>query len=601
MLAGMLAGAVALGVGLSACNGSNGDTPAPLDDGGSQGDTNKPPLDGLTALAITPSSGSIAVPVGGVGKQPLTITGTFTDGSSRDVTNDVTLSVVSGPATIASATVSATSGGEIDVQAASGTISAKAVFDAKLSGDVVIAPADPSIKTALSGSGGSVGDVVYPLDGALFPSNLGTLDVQVASTTGEVARVDVSGKYVDLHFFGACESVGGGCSIKLDATAMIALVTTSAMPNGDSLPLSLGVRTAKKDGTSAGDAPPVKVSFTQTALAGGLYYWSTTISGIYRFDFEKPGKPEAFYSATDGVKDMPHTHDGGTPGCVGCHALSRDGAKIAIGIGGGHIADIVTLDVGTKKTTFNSLTVSPSAGFSNYEAWTKDGARYVAAAFGKMRTIDAATGSKLADVATSVSMPTLPALSPDDSRLVFVKAAPFTNDAYLDGTSIMVVGFDGTKEVGAPTEIVAAASGQGSYYPDVSPDGAWVVFNRSNDGKNSYDNASAKLMLVPIGGGAAVDLANANGSGALTNSWPRFSPFTGKMGSKTLLWVTFSSKRAYGLRVAPGRPQLWIAGIVVDPSKPVGDASFAPAWLPLQDPSTSNHIAQWAKKIIAVK
>ena len=81
------------------------------------------------------------------------------------------------------------------------------------------------------------------------------------------------------------------------------------------------------------------------------------------------------------------------------------------------------------------------------------------------------------------------------------------------------------------------------------------------------------------------------------------SPFTTTWLDRTVYWVTFSSKRNYGLRlVGADRPQLWMVAVAVpnteDRQALREDPSFAPFWLPFQDPMTSNHIAQWTREVV---
>ena len=114
---------------------------------------------------------------------------------------------------------------------------------------------------------------------------------------------------------------------------------------------------------------------------------------------------------------------------------------------------------------------------------------------------------------------------------------------------------------------VPRVSGATEYYPAVSDDSAFVVFNESscsgpptssNDGYGSspcdgYDDPSARLRLISSKGGTPAELDRASGrtSGWPTadtwaNSWSRFSPQHGTFQGKTLYWVTFSSRRPYG-------------------------------------------------------
>jgi hypothetical protein len=107
---------------------------------------------------------------------------------------------------------------------------------------------------------------------------------------------------------------------------------------------------------------------------------------------------------------------------------------------------------------------------------------------------------------------------------------------------------------------------------------------------------------VSAAGGAPTLLANANGAGAFANAWPRFAPSHGSFRGQTLYWMSFSSRRPYGLQVNSGvtpiaaRPQLWLAAVTAGGVAGV-DPSFAPVWLPGQDANlaapTGNHTPQW--------
>jgi hypothetical protein len=175
--------------------------------------------------------------------------------------------------------------------------------------------------------------------------------------------------------------------------------------------------------------------------------------------------------------------------------------------------------------------------------------------------------------------------------------------------------------------LVARAAGTTSYYPAISSDSRYVVFDRSacgsggndvfgatayGDGKcDGYDDSTAELWLVPSAGGAAVALDGANGGGTLAydNSFPRFGPAVGRFRGKALYWVVFSSRRPYGLQVnatqalSATSPQLWLAGVAVGATI-AGDPSFAPVWLPGQNAEqatpTDNHTPQWAKAAVTI-
>jgi hypothetical protein len=133
-----------------------------------------------------------------------------------------------------------------------------------------------------------------------------------------------------------------------------------------------------------------------------------------------------------------------------------------------------------------------------------------------------------------------------------------------------------------------------------------VVFNRSPSNADSFSNASpdadagtmpdGELWAVPTAGGAAIRLSKASDPGAL--SWPKWAPVLQDYFDGKIMWLTFSSARAYGLRLAQGeRTQLWMVGF--DPAKAAAgqDPSVAAFWLPFQDINGGNHIAQWATTV----
>src|SRR5205807_1067968 len=103
------------------------------------------------------------------------------------------------------------------------------------------------------------------------------------------------------------------------------------------------------------------------------------------------------------------------------------------------------------------------------------------------------------------------------------------------------------------------SQGENNYYPSFSPDvpPSFVVFNRaiptnSNTdlSQDAFNNPYAKVWLMSLKTGAQpVEAHQLDGDGALTNSWPRWSPFVQTYHGQRLLWVTFSSTRDYGLRV----------------------------------------------------
>lgn len=227
-------------------------------------------------------------------------------------------------------------------------------------------------------------------------------------------------------------------------------------------------------------------------------------------------------------------------------------------------------------------------------------------------------------------------------------------DDHFFGGSLYQTTFDTTTgAIGTPTAFLTATGAQSFYYPDQSVDGNWVVFNENddnsaanNDGDCFYNRKSrVKIMhFPPQTGDMPLDLPSLNIADGLTNSWPRWSPALTSYHGKPVLWVTFSSNRDYGLHLknttsgyptgpcngdgagmcdnyyppegptydqpqpaskmnitfdAYAAPQIWMAAIIVDPSRSIDstDRSYPAFWLPFQDVTAHNHSAQWVATV----
>jgi hypothetical protein len=163
-----------------------------------------------------------------------------------------------------------------------------------------------------------------------------------------------------------------------------------------------------------------------------------------------------------------------------------------------------------------------------------------------------------------------------------------------------VVLYDPTARRWGPARtLVPFADGVNNYYPTLSPDGQWVLFNRARG--SAYDNAAASVWVVPTDGSRPpLELARANLRAMLGNSWARWAPFVQRDELGTArLWFTFSSRRDYGLRlVGLGRPQLWMAAFRPTEAMSGRDGSSPAFWLPFQDPRTRNHTASWTEAVV---
>jgi hypothetical protein len=265
------------------------------------------------------------------------------------------------------------------------------------------------------------------------------------------------------------------------------------------------------------------------------------------------------------------------------------------------------LDVATRKTLFESGGGAPGAqGGSDFEALSPDGTQVLASAGQDLVLRDSGTGATIGAM-PAIANAAMPDWSADGLHVVFARGGAQScpipgfcpTQPGVDAASLFVATVSGTS-FGAPALLVQGSTTQNSYYPSFSPDGAYVAFNQS--ATNSFDAADARVLITAVAGGAPIDLGGVNTS--VGNSWPKFAPFVQHFQGKTIFWLTFSSRRDYGLRLINSAAtsmnqlaQIWMVAVGPDRLSQAGDGGYPPFWLPFQDMTTGNHIAQWTQKV----
>jgi hypothetical protein len=617
-----------------ACSAPGGDSKRP---------ENQPPVDastslpGLTSLSVSPPSASLELAYGGAAvTQAFTAQGTFQDGSTRDVTNEIGWSVDSPLGSMQKGNFSTQNPGAYVVTAASGSITATATVNVKLTGVVVLPGAPAGAETSLAGTPdpSATPSVAYPLDGALFPVGLAIPEYQLTkgNAAQTIGRVDFSGDLIDLKVIGNCEPIPNGCALILTSAIESALAGAST---GETM--TSRVRLAAPDGSFLGESAPLEVRWSTTKLTGGIYYWQAVRegtpeqgTGIGRFDFDSPQSlPELYF---DNDPDSPPLASGEQHPCVGCHAISHDGNKMGLTFGGSDPSAFGLLSIATQE--FLALKNADTAGYATFTTFNADSTRLIHSFRGALylRAADASlsdlTPNLFAETGEKLSHPFW---AKDGMKFAFVGWQPNQNGASASlngdlvvGGQIYVADSDGSAMTGAPNLVVPREANKTQYFPALSDDSQWLAFVTSrcdgptnpgpygNGACDGYDDATARLRLVSSTGGAAVELSRANGPENWVNSWPRFSPSHGTFRGKSLYWIAFSSRRPYGLRL-PGstdgtsKPQLWFTAVAVDGTGAplAGDPSFAPVWLPNQNEDitkpTGNHIPQWTAKVVQIR
>ncbi|HEY2900768.1 MAG TPA: hypothetical protein VGL59_09350 [Polyangia bacterium] len=616
---------------------------------GTGGMTTGPVIDGLVGITVTPATQMVTMAPGGSALAMFTASGKFKDGSSRDITSQVFWSSPAPSAVITVDTMGAANvrgAGTFDVVATANNLTGMGTLTAQVTG-ALMNPGFPAGDQAMLDGPSTSGpaDIKYPADGALFPSNWGALTVHISKTNQQSARIAISGDNVDIKYYGSCEpgpNDGTACYVSLPSDFTATLSSASATSD-----LSMTARLYAQGGTVT-EGAPIKVAWTTVALTGGLYYWTThpdTSTAIARYNFAgDTSMPEEVYTQMDEAKPAV-TGDR----CFGCHAISPDGTKLALTMGGSYPSSFQIIDLMNKAVPFTFQAPPIDMGYATETAFNNDGSIILNMYRGKflLRTV-ADPPVNIGEALTSVTeAKSDPFWSPSGKLFTFVSFdfAALTaaslgppgevnrkNGDLKTGAQILIADSDGKTITDPPRVLVPRKAGFTSYYPSISDDDALVAFNQSDckglskgapygqDPCDGYDDISATLNVISAKGGTPISLARASGAANGDNSWPRWSPDHGTFRGKRLYWLAFSSRRPYGLQFNPmttdvqgsinnSHPQLWFAAVYAPDDNPQGDPSFAAIWLPGQNPMqmdpranqpNGNHVPVWVKKVVVV-
>jgi len=554
-------------------------------------------------LTISPAMSEIALVNQAPGHVTYTAALTFPSGETRDVTADTRFSIDGNYGAFDANNLSIVVAGKAQIYGTYVDKTGTAELLARLK-SVRVDPALPANTPELftgSEDAALAPQIIYPSSDAVMPRNVGDFEIHWTDAHGNtVFEVSLHTDFADVEVY-----VAGGNGLSATGptpswTAFSAAEWLAAA--GAERAVTYRVRGANPATPGhVGAAASQIVQLSNEQMQGGLYYWasasSDTVIGVFRHDMEKPGQPaEEFLTNNQTGK------------CVACHVLSRDGTKMAITYdGGGKPATMV--DVAT-------VTVAPTAASWNFGTFTPDNLQFLSVEDGVLVVRDPTTQGVLA-TATSGSKVTHPDLSPDGTKLVYVRrqaASPGSDWDFGKGAIYTRTYNRGTREFGP--EVALVADGKNNYYPSWSPDGKWVLFSK-NDAGSSYDDANSSTWVVNADGThPPIALALANQGAGLTNSWARWAPFPQTLGqaNEPMFWITVASKRDFGVRLRntglPQRPvsgnagktaQLWMTPFLADRADAGSDPSARAFRLPFQNLASSNHIAQWTERVVVIE
>ncbi len=427
--------------------------------------------------------------------------------------------------------------------------------------------------------------IAYPADHTLVPANLGALDVHWTDAVNDLFKVHVHNLYVDLTYFAR-----GATWMTVDSDW--SKFATSHVPITVEV---VGMQSTSP--TAKCTAAARYVDVTRDDARGAIYYWSTdwlaraqglTGQDIMRYDLAKPA-----------IAPAPMFTDATRPAaCVGCHALSRDGSRIAMTMDGSTgRGSVIDLPSGREL-----MPTGPEAPRWSTAVFNHDASKLIAVQDGQMRLITATSGQTITTVAnTSGTIAGNPEFSPDGTKLVNVESTGMDDWAF-GNASIVVRSFDNRTNVFGESRVVIpfdVAGGTQSYYPSWSPDGKWLAVTRSPNG-NSYANPDASIWIVKADGTVpAIELTT---TGGVMDSWARWMPSENKLYDEQVYFLTFSSTRPFGTRIPEGGlPQIWVAPFYPGRALAGHPASGSAYRAPFQSIYASNHNAQWTTTVVTAQ
>ena len=537
-------------------------------------------LPGLISISILPHDSMVTQELNQTRQVNYKVMGTFVSGP-RDLTAHASFSLKDrelGYFNGATLVTKGTQGGVTLVSAHVGSMGATTPLTVKIKVSVVStgAPKDAATRFNKPCTGGGSITVAYPEAGTMVPPNLADLTVMWVDGASDLWEISMQSKTTDVRLYTTNKK-----------TKLLNSIWKAVASSNLAGSVALSIRGVKQAAPAqCATSRQAEITVGPTEIKGGIYYWTTVPdNAIMRYDFgQAEKKPESYLSQKK------------TGYCVGCHTVSPDGSRLAFtdNVDDGYIMDVEAGSFLKKK--------APKVFF---QVFTPDN-KYLISSYKANITIrDGRTGNQTTTLFLGGKQATHPELSPTGDLLVFTQLKHANPGLDYGEGSIATSRLIGTA-AGWPAVIVKGSDTQNNYYPAVSPDGKWIIFNRSDSG--SYSNNRAELWVVPTSGGTPVELRRANKGKNLRNSWARWSPFTHQYRGGKLFWFSFSSIRDYGTelvnsskQIEKSIPQIWMTAFAPDLAQGGKDPSFPAFWLPYQELKSRNHIAQWTKKVPQVK
>ncbi|HKO90154.1 MAG TPA: hypothetical protein VJU61_03315, partial [Polyangiaceae bacterium] len=496
----------------------------------------------------------------------------------------------------------------------------------------------------------------YPNDGALLPPNLGQLEVhfQPGAAGGSLFEVSFTSATSQLRRYTRCyadpaQFVAGACAVTLVGDEVASL----AASNQGLGPVTLSVRGSDESG-HYGEAQSFHIEFAEERIDGAVYYWTaTTPASIVRFDFGSgQSSPETFIAPGD----VPG-NSGSCVGCHALSPQGDKAFFSLGDATNGqlmYVGDLSRARDAQDFYTYNGALSDLGRSISVQEnrvltgSFSPDGAQFVAAApkndAASDRTLflhSGDTGQRQGSIALPF-VPSHPDWSPlgDAIAMTEITGSNGVTIAFLGGGISLVRLASESWDGDHPVRVVPPTAGKNRFNPTFLPDASLLLYSEidqssySGGEANACDESSAlsgrfcdgysdpgskTWAVAPEAGATPVFLANAARPGVadalypplqvdvgladLMDTFPKPAPFQSQHRGRKLTWFTVSSQRRAGLRLAfpnqsvtnepATQSLLWMFALDAERTLAGEDGSRSGFFLPFQDLTTSNHMAQW--------
>ncbi|MBW2736020.1 MAG: PD40 domain-containing protein, partial [Deltaproteobacteria bacterium] len=509
---------------------------------GCPGDDKPPPTDArlgdslsLASIEITPAEQSLEVTLAGGQQASFEATGIKADGDRVPLAgvaawtvDEPTKGSVKGGMFTAKGV-----GGVVTVRATAGGVSTTATLNLMLRDQIAedgLSATDRAKLDAATSTGAEAATLLYPEDGTMIPPNLAPMHFQWTEgpAADAIYRVTFKNGVADVSYDTSKED----WRPPLD-------VWTALLESGKGDSFQIELRSVSRAGGQLYAAAVLTLEISTVPLSGTIYYWATgkredLKNGIMRLAFDTPEATDYFSEATSG-----------TGRCVGCHALSRDGTKMMLVEYDEVFTNyMVGLEVSSKQRTLAQDTHQ-----GDFFTFSPNSIELVSSLQGTLTRRQTSDGQLIETLDFAGQKASHPDWSADGSKLALVLyPTKYDDDYHFCGGSVAI--HDWQQDT-TTTLVNSTGDDDNNYYPVISPDGAFVVFNKSgspnplsNNDCGLYANPGAELFIVASSGGAPLRLDHANGKVArVNNSWAKWAPAGS---SDEVWWLAFSSMRDYG-------------------------------------------------------